>query len=76
MMTLSCQRANNGTEVSTKVATTACGGCMAQSCISSCPNGAISYSNKILIDPLKCEGCGKCIANCADQNPRISLIDR
>jgi len=78
LLSLSCQNPNDGSEPSApaKVAHTTCGGCMIKSCISACPNGAISYSDRIVIDPEKCDGCGECISNCVNEDPRITLIDR
>jgi quinone-modifying oxidoreductase, subunit QmoB len=44
-----------------------CVGCL--TCFRICPYGAISLDPKIVVDPLACEGCGICAAEC----PRFAI---
>lgn len=41
-----------------------CRGCVARSCVKTCPKGAVSFDGKSHIDQSKCIKCGKCKAAC------------
>ena len=41
-----------------------CRGCVARSCVKSCPKGAVWFDGRSHIDQSKCIKCGKCKASC------------
>ena len=41
-----------------------CRGCVARSCVKTCPKGAVTFDGKSHIDQSKCIKCGKCKAAC------------
>lgn len=59
---VACHNPEKGAQTR-KVCTAGCIGCT--KCVKTCPNGAVSMTeNRAVIDPDKCEGCGKCAAVC------------
>ncbi len=50
-----------------------CVGCL--TCFRSCPYGAISLTPKVAVDPLSCEGCGICTAECPRFTIKINVPD-
>ncbi|MBW2513118.1 MAG: hydrogenase iron-sulfur subunit [Deltaproteobacteria bacterium] len=50
-----------------------CVGCL--TCFRSCPYGAIALTPKVAVDPLACEGCGICAAECPRFTIKINVPD-
>lgn len=50
-----------------------CVGCL--TCFRSCPHGAISLTPRVAVDPLACEGCGICAAECPRFTIKINVPD-
>jgi len=50
-----------------------CVGCL--TCFRSCPYGAIFLTPKVAVDPLSCEGCGICAAECPRFTIKINVSD-